>query len=166
MGSVLYHGTEEQKAKWLPRIASGELRLQAFGVSEPNSGTDTLSLETTAVYDAENKNFVVNGQKMWTSRAEYSDLMVLLARTSSREEAGNNSLSVFLVDMNEAKAKDQLSITPIDTMMNHSTTAIFMENLVIPEENLIGKLNGGLKVKYMSNSLRPSFGLSHFVPPI
>jgi acyl-CoA dehydrogenase len=146
MGSVLYHGSEEQKKKWLPQIASGDLRLQAFGVSEPNNGTDTLSLETTATYDAANKSYIVNGQKMWTSRAEYSDLMVLLARTATREDAGNNSLSVFLVDMNEAKAKGQLTITPVETMMNHSTTAVFIENLVIPEENLIGKLNGGLKV--------------------
>src|SRR4029079_416507 len=123
MGTVLRHGSAEQKKQYLPGIASGELRLQAFGVTEPTSGTDTLSLRTTAVRQG-NSGYVVNGQKLWTSRAEHSDLMLLLARTQTREQIRSRTegLSVFLVDMRAAKG---LTIRPIRTMMNHATTEIY-----------------------------------------
>jgi acyl-CoA dehydrogenase len=138
MGTVLRHGSTEQKARYLPGIASGELRLQAFGVTEPTSGTDTLSLRTTATRGG-NDAYVVNGQKIWTSRAEHSDLMLLLARTTPREQAKKRTegLSVFLVDMREVKGKG-LTIRPIRTMMNHATTEVFFENMRVPAENLIG----------------------------
>src|SRR5689334_5546749 len=120
MGTVLRHGNAEQKKKYLPGIAKGELRLQAFGVTEPTSGTDTLSLRTTAVKDG-NSTYVINGQKIWTSRAEHSDLMLLLARTTPRDQVQKRTdgLSVFLVDMREVKDKG-LTIRPIRTMMNHA----------------------------------------------
>jgi acyl-CoA dehydrogenase len=145
MGTVLRHGSAEQKAKYLPGIASGELRLQAFGVTEPTSGTDTLSLRTTAARDG-NDAYVVNGQKIWTSRAEHSDLMLLLARTTPREQIKKRTegLSVFLVDMREAKGKG-LSIRPIRTMMNHATTEVFFENMRVPAENLIGVEGEGFR---------------------
>src|SRR6201991_1259271 len=118
MGTVLRHGSDAQKAKWLPKVATGELRLQAFGVTEPTSGTDTTSLQTVAKKD-DSGNYVVNGQKIWTSRAEYSDLMLLLARTTPKDQAAKRTdgLSVFLVDMKEAKGNG-LEIRPIRTMMN------------------------------------------------
>ena len=121
MGTVLRHGSDAQKAQYLPKIATGELRLQAFGVTEPTSGTDTLALKTVAKRDGD--DYVVNGQKLWTSRAEHSDLMLLLARTTQRDQVTKRTdgLSVFLVDMNAAK-DNGLTIRPIDTMMNHSTT--------------------------------------------
>ena len=145
MGTVLRHGSEEQKARYLPRVATGELRLQAFGVTEPTSGTDTLSLKTVAKKDGD--EYVVNGQKLWTSRAEHSDLMILLARTTPREEAASRTegLSVFLVDMKEAIAAGTLSIRPIDTMMNHATTEIFFDNMRIPAANLIGEEGKGFR---------------------
>jgi acyl-CoA dehydrogenase len=145
MGTLLRHGSEAQKAKYLPAIAKGELRLQAFGVTEPTSGTDTLSLRTTAVRDG-NDAYVVNGQKIWTSRAEYSDLMLLLARTTPREQVTNRTdgLSVFLVDMREAKDKG-LTIRPIRTMMNHATTEVFFDNMRVPAENLIGEEGKGFR---------------------
>ncbi|WP_200937995.1 acyl-CoA dehydrogenase family protein [Sphingopyxis sp. Root1497] len=145
MGTVLRHGSEEQKARYLPRVATGELRLQAFGVTEPTSGTDTLSLKTVA--KREGDEYVVNGQKLWTSRAEHSDLMILLARTTPREEAASRTegLSVFLVDMKEALAAGTLSIRPIDTMMNHATTEIFFDNMRIPAANLIGEEGKGFR---------------------
>jgi acyl-CoA dehydrogenase len=129
----------------LPAIAKGELRLQAFGVTEPTSGTDTLSLRTTAVRDG-NDAYVINGQKIWTSRAEYSDLMLLLARTTPREQVKNRTdgLSVFLVDMREAKDKG-LTIRPIRTMMNHATTEVFFDNMRVPAENLIGEEGKGFR---------------------
>jgi alkylation response protein AidB-like acyl-CoA dehydrogenase len=138
MGTVLRHGSAAQKERYLPGIARGELRLQAFGVTEPTSGTDTLSLRTTAVRDG-NDAYIVNGQKIWTSRAEHSDLMLLLARTTPREEATKRTagLSVFLVDMREVNGKG-LTIRPIRTMMNHATTEVFFENVRVPAENLIG----------------------------
>jgi len=138
MGTVLRHGSAEQKQRYLPGIARGELRLQAFGITEPTSGTDTLGLRTTAVRDG-NDSYVVNGQKIWTSRAEHSDLMLLLARTTPREQAKKRTdgLSVFLVDMREVKDKG-LTIRPIRTMMNHATTEVFFENVRVPAENLIG----------------------------
>lgn len=145
MGTVLRHGSEEQKARYLPRVATGELRLQAFGVTEPTSGTDTLSLKTVAKRGGD--EYVVNGQKLWTSRAEHSDLMILLARTTPREEAASRTegLSVFLVDMKEALAAGTLSIRPIDTMMNHATTEIFFDNMRIPAANLIGEEGKGFR---------------------
>ena len=143
MGTVLRHGSEEQKRQFLPGIASGELRLQAFGVSEPNNGTDTLSLETTATKDGD--EYVISGQKMWTSRAEHSDLMLCLARTASREDAGSRALSMFIVDMNAQKDAGALSITPVETMMNHSTTTIFMDGMRVPAANRVGEEGEGFK---------------------
>ena len=145
MGTVLRHGSEEQKARYLPKVATGELRLQAFGVTEPTSGTDTLSLKTVAKKDGD--EYVVNGQKLWTSRAEHSDLMILLARTTPREQAASRTdgLSVFLVDMKEALAAGTLSIRPIDTMMNHATTEIFFDNMRIPAANLVGEEGKGFR---------------------
>jgi alkylation response protein AidB-like acyl-CoA dehydrogenase len=145
MGTVLRHGSAEQKARYLPGIARGELRLQAFGVTEPSSGTDTLSLRTTAARDG-NDGYVVNGQKIWTSRAEHSDLMLLLARTTPREQTKKRTegLSVFLVDMREVKGKG-LTIRPIRTMMNHATTEVFFENMRVPAENLIGVEGEGFR---------------------
>ena len=145
MGTVLRHGSAEQKARYLPGIARGELRLQAFGVTEPTSGTDTLSLRTTAARDG-NDGYIVNGQKIWTSRAEHSDLMLLLARTTPREQAKKRTegLSVFLVDMREVKGKG-LTIRPIRTMMNHATTEVFFENMRVPAENLIGVEGEGFR---------------------
>ena len=145
MGTVLRHGSPEQKQKFLPKIASGELRLQAFGVSEPTSGTDTLSLRTTAVKKG-NDRYVVNGQKIWTSRAEHSDLMLLLARTTPREEVEKKTdgLSVFLVDMQESLKKG-MEIRPIRTMINHSTTEIFFDELEIPADSLVGEEGKGFR---------------------
>jgi acyl-CoA dehydrogenase len=145
MGTVLRHGSAEQKARYLPGIARGELRLQAFGVTEPTSGTDTLSLRTTATRGG-NDSYVVNGQKIWTSRAEHSDLMLLLARTTPREQIKKRTegLSVFLVDMREVKGKG-LTIRPIRTMMNHATTEVFFENMRVPAENLIGVEGEGFR---------------------
>ena len=145
MGTVLRHGSPEQKQKFLPKIASGELRLQAFGVSEPTSGTDTLSLRTTAVKKG-NDRYVVNGQKIWTSRAEHSDLMLLLARTTPREEVQKKTdgLSVFLVDMQESLKKG-MDIRPIRTMINHSTTEIFFDELEIPADSLVGEEGKGFR---------------------
>ena len=140
MGTLLRHGGPEQKARYLPRIASGELRLQAFGVTEPTSGTDTLSLRTSAVRDGD--HYVVNGQKIWTSRAEHSDLMLLLARTTPREQVNRRieGLSVFLVDMRTAAG---LTIRPIRTMMNHATTEVFFDDMRVPAANLIGEEGKG-----------------------
>lgn len=145
MGTVLRHGSDEQKARYLPKVATGELRLQAFGVTEPTSGTDTLSLKTTAKRDGD--HYVVNGQKLWTSRAEHSDLMILLARTTPRDEAASRTegLSVFLVDMKAAHAAGSLTIRPIDTMMNHATTEVFFDNMRIPASNLIGEEGKGFR---------------------
>jgi acyl-CoA dehydrogenase len=145
MGTILRHGSNEQKAKWLPKIASGELRLQAFGVSEPTSGTDTLSLRTTAVKKG-NDRYVVNGQKVWTSRAEHSDLMLLLARTTPKEKAKKRieGLSVFLVNMREALGNG-LTVRPIRTMINHGTTEVFFDEMEVPAENLIGEEDQGFR---------------------
>src|ERR1700712_4953643 len=144
MGTLLRHGSDEQKAKWMPKVATGELRLQAFGVTEPTSGTDTTSLKTFAKRDGD--SYVVNGQKIWTSRAEYSDLMLLLARTTPKDEAKKRTdgLSVFIVDMREAKQAG-LSISPIRTMMNHSTTEVFFTDMKVPAENLIGEEGKGFR---------------------
>ena len=144
MGTVLRHGNDAQKAKWLPKIASGELRLQAFGVTEPTSGTDTSSLKTVAKRDGD--SYIVNGQKIWTSRAEHSDVMILLARTTPKEQAKKRTdgLSVFIVDMREVKGKG-LEIRPIRTMMNHATTEVFFTDMRVPAENLIGEEGKGFR---------------------
>jgi len=144
MGTILRHGSAAQKATWLPPIAAGTLRLQAFGVSEPSSGSDTLSLRTTAVREGD--HYRVNGQKVWTSRAEHSDLMLLLARTTPRDAtvARTEGLSVLLVDMRAAVGKG-LTIRPIRTMINHATTEIFFDDLLVPAENLIGEEGQGFR---------------------
>ena len=144
MGTLLRHGSMEQKQRYLPKIASGELRLQAFGVTEPTSGTDTTRIQTFAKRVGD--KYVVNGSKIWISRAEHSDLMVLLCRTSPRDEAGKTSdgMSVLLVDMREARGNG-LTIKPVRTMLNHATTELFFDNLEVPVENLIGKEGAGFK---------------------
>ena len=138
MGTVLKHGSPAQKAEYLPKIASGELRLQAFGVTEPTAGTDTTRISTFA--RREGDKYIVNGQKIWISRAEHSDLMVLLVRTTPREEAARpaDGMSVLLVDMRQAVGNG-LTIRPIRTMLNHATTELFFDNLEVPVENLVGE---------------------------
>jgi acyl-CoA dehydrogenase len=144
MGTLLRHGSEAQKQRYLPGIASGALRLQAFGVTEPTSGTDTTSLKTFA--RREGDHYVVNGQKVWTSRAEHSDVMLLLARTTPREEVAKRTdgLSVFILDMREALGNG-LTIRPIRTMMNHATTEVFFEDVRVPAENLVGEEGRGFR---------------------
>jgi acyl-CoA dehydrogenase len=144
MGTILRHGSAEQKGRYLPAIASGELRMQAFGVTEPTSGTNTGALKTRAVRDG--GEYVVNGQKIWTSRAEHSDLMVLLARTTPLTDGmkRTDGLSVLLVDMREAVGNG-LTIRPIRTMMNHATTEVFFDDLRVPAENLIGEEGKGFR---------------------
>jgi alkylation response protein AidB-like acyl-CoA dehydrogenase len=144
MGTLLRHGSETQKETYLPAIARGELRLQAFGVTEPTSGTDTSSLRTTARLDGD--HFVVNGQKIWTSRSEYSDLMILLCRTTPQDKSQKKTdgLSVLLVDMREARDKT-LTIRPIRTMMNHATTEIFFDDMRVPAHHLIGEEGKGFR---------------------
>lgn len=150
MGTILRDGNAEQKQQYLPKIATGELRLQAFGVTEPGSGTNTLGLKTTAVRDG--RDYVINGQKVWTSRAEHSDLMVLLARTTSQDQVQKRTdgLSVFIVDMLEAVGNG-LTIKPIRTMINHSTTEVYFDDLRVPAENLIGEEGKGLR--YILNGM-------------
>ncbi|MGB1160034.1 MAG: acyl-CoA dehydrogenase family protein [Alphaproteobacteria bacterium] len=145
MGTLLRHGSEAQREEILPKIASGELRLQAFGVTEPTSGTDTGALKTTA--KREGDDFVINGQKIWTSRAEHSDLMLLLARTTPLTEGMKKTqgLSVILVDMKAALASGAMTIRPIQTMMNHATTEVFFDNLRVPAANLIGEEGKGFR---------------------
>lgn len=144
MGTLLRHGSPGQKARYLPYIASGDLRLQAFGVTEPTSGTDTTRIRTFARRDGD--HYVVNGQKIWISRAEHSDLMVLLVRTTPREECAKPSdgISVLLVDMREAVGNG-LTIRPIRTMLNHATTELFFDDLKVPAENLIGEEGKGFR---------------------
>ena len=144
MGTVLRHGSDAQKSGYLPKIASGELRLQAFGVTEPSSGTDATRIKTTAVKDGD--EYVVNGQKVWTSRIEHSDLMLLLARTSPREEneKRHQGMSVFLFDIRGA-IDNGLTIRPIATMINHATTEVFFDDLRIPASSLIGEEGSGFK---------------------
>ena len=144
MGTLLRHGTEEQKATWLPKIATGEVRLQAFGVTEPTAGTDTTSISTVA--RREGDEYVISGQKIWTSRAEHSDLMILLARTTARDKVTKRSegMSVFLVDMKKALGNG-MEITPIRTMLNHATTAVYFDDLRIPAGNLIGEEGRGFR---------------------
>jgi alkylation response protein AidB-like acyl-CoA dehydrogenase len=144
MGTLLRHGSAEQKQRYLPEIASGRLRLQAFGVTEPGAGTDTASIRTTA--ERRGDAYVVNGQKIWTSRAEHSDLMLLLARTASRDATAKRTdgLSVFLVDMRAAIGHG-LTIRPIRTMINHATTEVFFDGLEIPASSLIGEAGKGFR---------------------
>jgi len=144
MGTVLRHGSAEQKQQYLPGIAAGSLRLQAFAVTEPTSGTDTLSLRTTA--SREGDDYVLDGQKIWTSRAEHSDLMLLLARTSARDQVRSKTegLSVFLIDLRELLGRG-VSIRPIRTMMNHSTTEVFFDHVRIPGSALIGEEGQGFR---------------------
>jgi len=144
MGTLLRHGSEVQKATYLPDIASGALRLQAFGVTEPGAGTDTSSISTTAVRKGD--HYIVSGQKVWISRAEHSDLMILLARTTPMDEVNKRSdgLSVFIVDV--AAALDQgLTIKPVRTMINHATTELFFDEVPVPAANLIGTEGRGFK---------------------
>ena len=143
MGTLLRHGSLEQKERYLPRIASGELRLQAFGVTEPNAGSETTRIQTTAVRRGD--RYVVNGQKIWTSRFLHSDLMLLLARTTKYEDLTDKTggLSVFLVDLREAKGA--IEARPIETMMNHGTTQLFIRDLEIPAANLIGEEGSGFR---------------------
>jgi acyl-CoA dehydrogenase len=144
MGTVLRHGSDAQKAQYLPQIAEGSLRLQAFGVTEPTSGTDTTSLKCTARRDGD--TYYVNGQKIWTSRAEHSDLLLLLARTTPRDQVAKKTegLSTFLVDMREVRGKS-LTIRPIRTMMNHATTELFFDDMPVPAANLVGQEGKGFR---------------------
>ena len=144
MGTVLRHGSDDQKETYLPKIASGELRLQAFGVTEPSSGSDATRIRTMAVKDG--GGYRVTGQKVWTSRAQHSDLMLLLARTSPREdqEKRHHGLSVFLLDMREV-AGAGLTIRPIRTMINHAATEVFFDDLKIPADSLIGEEGKGFR---------------------
>ncbi|MGH7057745.1 MAG: acyl-CoA dehydrogenase family protein, partial [Acetobacteraceae bacterium] len=144
MGTILRHGSAAQKAIYLPKIATGELRLQAFGVTEPGSGSDTTSLRTFA--RREGDHYVVNGQKVWTSRAEHSDLMLLLARTTPKEQVARRTegLSAFIVDMRVARGAG-LSIRPIRTMMNHNSCEVFFDDVSVPAENLVGDEGKGFR---------------------
>ena len=144
MGTILRHGSEEQKRKYLPKIATGELRLQAFGVTEPTSGTDTTSLRTFA--KREGDKYIVNGQKVWTSRALQSDLMLLLARTTPKgeEKKKTDGLSTFIVDMRDALGHG-LTIRPIRAMMNHNTNEVFFDNMEVPAANLVGEEGRGFR---------------------
>ncbi|HYV88101.1 MAG TPA: acyl-CoA dehydrogenase family protein, partial [Candidatus Polarisedimenticolia bacterium] len=144
MGALLRHGSADQKQRYLPKIASGDLRLQAFGVTEPGSGSDTTSLKTFA--RREGDRYLISGQKIWTSRAEHSDLMLLLARTTPRDQVQKRSegLSVFILDMVAAK-KAGMTIRPIRTMMNHATTEVFFDNMKIPADSLVGEEGKGFR---------------------
>jgi acyl-CoA dehydrogenase len=145
MGTVLRHGSDEQKRKYLPGIAAGSLRLQAFGVTEPSTGSDTTQLKTRAEKKG-NDRYLINGQKVWTSRVLHSDLMLLLARTTPADKVKRRSdgLSVFLVDLREAKGRG-IEIRKIDAMINHNTCEVFIDNLEVPAENLIGEEGKGFK---------------------
>jgi alkylation response protein AidB-like acyl-CoA dehydrogenase len=145
MGTILRHGSTEQKQRYLPKIASGELRLQAFGVTEPMAGSDTTSIRTTAERDGD--RYVVHGQKIWTSRALHSDLMLLLARTTPLEqvERKTEGLSTFIVDMKQAVADGRMIIRPVATMMNHATTEIFLDGVEVPADALVGEEGKGFR---------------------
>ncbi|TML68967.1 MAG: acyl-CoA dehydrogenase [Actinobacteria bacterium] len=145
MGTILRHGSEEQKQRYLPRIASGELRLQAFGVTEPTAGSDTTSIQTMAT--PADGGWVVHGQKIWTSRALYSDLMLLLARTTPADQVEKRTLglSTFLVDMKRAVGDGTMTIRPIKTLMNHASTEIFLDGVFVPSENLVGEEGQGFR---------------------
>ena len=151
MGTILRHGSEEQKRRYLPRIASGELRLQAFGVTEPTAGSDTTSIQTTAARS--DGGWLVRGQKIWTSRALHSDLMLLLARTTPADqvERRTHGLSTFLVDMKRAQAEGTMTIRPIRTLMNHATTEIWLDGVFVPDEDLVGE--EGLGFRYILDGM-------------
>lgn len=144
MGTLLRHGSEEQKRAYLPKIANGELRLQSFAVTEPNTGTDTTKLKTTAVRKGD--HYVVNGQKVWISRVQHSDLMLLLARTTPVNQVKKKSegLSVFIVDLRKV-SEQEMTVRPIRNMMNHETNELFFDNLKIPAGNLIGEEGKGFR---------------------
>jgi len=144
MGTLLRHGSAEQKQKYLPKIASGELRLQSMGVTEPTTGTDTTKIKTTAVRKGD--RYIVNGQKVWISRVQHSDLMILLARTTALADVAKKSegMSIFIVDLHEAIRKG-MTVRPIPNMVNHETNELFFDNLEIPAENLIGEEGKGFK---------------------
>ena len=150
MNTLLRHGSEKQKAFWLPRIASGEWRLQSMGVTEPTTGTDTTKIKTTA--DKKEGRYVINGQKVWISRVQHSDWMILLARTTPLAEVRRKSegMSIFMVDIKEAM-KSGMTVRPIANMVNHETNELFFENLEIPEENLIGE--EGMGFRYILDGL-------------
>ena len=145
MGSVLRHGSDEQKSRYLPKIASGELRLQSFGVTEPTTGTDTTSLKTTAKKVGD--QYIINGQKVWISRIQHSDLMLLLARTTDKSEVAKKTdgLSTFIIDVKAAEGNG-LTIRPIESMINHHSCELFFDDLAIPAENLLGQEGKGFKV--------------------
>jgi len=145
MGSVLRHGSDEQKNYYLPKIAAGEVRLQSFGVTEPTTGTDTTSLKTFAKRVGD--NYVINGQKVWISRIEHSDLMVLLARTTPKSQVNKKTegLSAFLIDVHEA-VSNGMTIQPIESMINHHSCELFFDDLTIPADNLLGEEGQGFKV--------------------
>ena len=151
MGTILRHGSEAQKERYLPRIASGELRLQAFGVTEPSVGSDTTALQTTAT--RVDGGWEISGQKLWTSRAEHSDLMLLLARTTPADQVAKRTegLSTFLVDMKRAVADGTMTIRPIRTLMNHATTEIFLDRVAVPDEDLVGE--EGLGFRYILDGM-------------
>ena len=144
MGTLLRHGSDAQKQKYLPKIASGEWRLQSMGVTEPTTGTDTTKIKTRAI--KKDGRYVVNGQKVWISRVQHSDFMILLARTTPLDEVKKKSegMSIFLVDLHEAQKKGMV-VRPIPNMVNHETNELFFEDLEIPEENLIGEEGKGFK---------------------
>lgn len=150
MGTVLRHGSEAQKRRYLPRIASGELRLQSMAVTEPTTGTDTTKIKTLAVKKGD--HYIVNGQKVWTSRLQHSDLMILLARTTPLDQvkAKSEGMSIFLVDVRESIGKG-MTVRPIRNMVNHETNEVFLDNLEIPAENLIGE--EGLGFKFLLDGL-------------
>ncbi|WP_442594590.1 acyl-CoA dehydrogenase family protein [Parapusillimonas sp. JC17] len=144
MGTLLRHGSEEQKKKYLPDIATGKLRLQAFGITEPTTGSDTTQIKTRA--ERVGDHYVINGQKVWTSRARYSDLMLLLARTTPAEQVSKKTegISVFLVDLRAAQGNG-VNIQPIRAMINHNTTEVFIDNLIVPAANLVGQEGKGFR---------------------
>jgi acyl-CoA dehydrogenase len=151
IGTILRHGSKEQKQRLLPRIADGELRLQAFGVTEPTAGSDTTSIQTTATRTP--GGWLVHGQKIWTSRALHSDLMLLLARTTPADEVERKTfgLSTFLVDIAHAQAEGTMTIRPIPTMMNHATTEIFLDGVFVPDDALVGEV--GLGFRYILDGM-------------
>ena len=145
MAAVLRHGSDEQKKSILPQIAAGELRLQAFGVTEPTSGTDTSRIRTTAIRDGD--DYFITGQKVWTSRAEHSDLMLVLARTKPRESGKkrHDGMSIFIVDMMQAIEQKTLTINPLRAMFNHSTTEVFFDQMCVPASNMVGEEGKGFR---------------------
>src|SRR5205085_5459053 len=145
MGTILRHGSDEQKQQYLPKIASGELRLQAFDVTEPGAGSDTTSLQTTAA--RVDGGYLIRGQKIWTSRALHSDLMLLLARTTPLEQVAKKTegLSTFIVDMKQAIEAGTMTIRPIRTLMNHATTEIFLDGVEVPADSLVGEEGKGFR---------------------